>query len=244
MKKILLFFSESAVNYELSQLGGEDNKEITEPPEEEDENHEDDDEVIDPPSEVNENYEDHEEVIHLPGERNENYEDHEEAIDPPTEVKNYANAANEDLFVFDNVPVSPCSVLDKDDDLENETTEQNGQRADENKENESDEDIFLSTPEEPPPKNRRRSLLTPKLSKKTCRSQSICIACSGLVVQEKDEVNKFVNDFGLKGAKDMKVDATHLVVKKNQDNLPVLTLKMFQGTLFLSSARYYYIHNK
>ena len=59
--------------------------------------------------------------------------------------------------------------------------------------------------------------------------KSIFVACSGLIVQEKDEVATFVNKFGLKCAKDMKTDATHLVVKQNEEEGPALTLKVFQA---------------
>ena len=111
-----------------------------------------------------------------------------------------------------------------------------------NKENESeqatngyqsDEDIFMSTPEKAQMTSRRRRiLLTPKqnqieMSKERCKS--IFIACSGLMANEKDEVKNFVNMFGLKGAKDMKVDATHLVVKKDEEEIPAMTLKVFQA---------------
>ena len=89
-----------------------------------------------------------------------------------------------------------------------------------------------STPEKQQMSGRRRSLLTP-ISNKVGMSEesrkSIFVACSGLIVQEKDEVATFVNKFGLKCAKDMKTDATHLVVKQNEEEGPALTLKVFQA---------------
>ena len=89
-----------------------------------------------------------------------------------------------------------------------------------------------STPEKQQMSGRRRTLLTP-ISNKVGMSEesrkSIFVACSGLIVQEKDEVATFVNKFGLKCAKDMKTDATHLVVKQNEEEGPALTLKVFQA---------------
>ena len=149
--------------------------------------------------------------------------------------EDFTENANDDENNEEEEPsVIPAShdVFDEDDE---EQTEVNKENESEQATNgyQSDEDIFMSTPEKAPmTSRRRRSLLTPKqnkieMSKERCKS--IFIACSGLMVYEKGEVSNFINMFGLKGAKDMKVDATHLVVKKDEEETPSMTLKVFQA---------------
>ena len=119
-----------------------------------------------------------------------------------------------------------------------EPTEEDGNKENEDTTEQHDgyssgEDILLGTPVELQPLNasrgrRRLSRLLSPMQPSNVKNDEIFIACSGLMAQEKDEVNKFVIRFGLKGAKDMKVDATHLIVKI-QDKYPAMTLKMFQA---------------
>ena len=165
----------------------------------------------------------------------------------PTEDFNENVNENEEEEEEPSVIPASHDVFDEDDEEQTEGNKENEIEQTAN-DYQSDEDIFKSTPEKQQmsgqrrilltPKQqmsgRRRSLLTPKLiSNKVGMSEesrkSIFVACSGLIVQEKDEVATFVNKFGLKCAKDMKTDATHLVVKQNEEEGPALTLKVFQA---------------
>ena len=151
----------------------------------------------------------------------------------PTEDFNENVNENEEEEEEPSVIPASHDVFDEDDEEQTEGNKENEIEQTAN-DYQSDEDIFKSTPEKQQMSGRRRSLLTPKLiSNKVGMSEesrkSIFVACSGLIVQEKDEVATFVNKFGLKCAKDMKTDATHLVVKQNEEEGPALTLKVFQA---------------
>ena len=151
----------------------------------------------------------------------------------PTEDFNENVNENEEEEEEPSVIPASHDVFDEDDEEQTEGNKENEIEQTAN-DYQSDEDIFKSTPEKQQMSGRRRTLLTPKLiSNKVGMSEesrkSIFVACSGLIVQEKDEVATFVNKFGLKCAKDMKTDATHLVVKQNEEEGPALTLKVFQA---------------
>ena len=151
----------------------------------------------------------------------------------PTEDFNENVNENEEEEEEPSVIPASHDVFDEDDEEQTEGNKENEIEQTAN-DYQSDEDIFKSTPEKQQMSGRRRTLLTPKLiSNKVGMSEesrkSIFVACSGLIVQEKDEVATFVNKFGLKCAKDMKTDATHLVVKQNEEEGAALTLKVFQA---------------
>ena len=151
----------------------------------------------------------------------------------PTEDFNENVNENEEEEEEPSVIPASHDVFDEDDEEQTEGNKENEIEQTAN-DYQSDEDIFKSTPEKQQMSGRRRTLLTPQLiSNKVGMSEesrkSIFVACSGLIVQEKDEVATFVNKFGLKCAKDMKTDATHLVVKQNEEEGPALTLKVFQA---------------
>ena len=149
----------------------------------------------------------------------------------PTEDFNENVNENEEEEEEPSVIPASHDVFDEDDEEQTEGNKENEIEQTAN-DYQSDEDIFKSTPEKQQMSGRRRTLLTP-ISNKVGMSEesrkSIFVACSGLIVQEKDEVATFVNKFGLKCAKDMKTDATHLVVKQNEEEGPALTLKVFQA---------------
>ena len=92
--------------------------------------------------------------------------------------------------------------------------------------------MFMSTPEKPQQNKRmRRYLVSPprpkfnQLDEKEVRK--IHIAVSGL--SSNDPVKEFMRRFNLKGSKTVTEEATHLIVRTDEQNTAAMTLKFFQA---------------
>ena len=144
------------------------------------------------------------------------------------------NAAELDEGEEDEPQVIPASENDEESPgptqiLENKEIEDDDEA--ENNGYQSDEDMFMNTPEKQQPKRIRRYLVSPprpnynRLDEKELRK--INIAVSGL--SSHDKVKDFVLKFKLKSSKNVTENATHLIVRTDEQNIAAMTLKFFQA---------------